>query len=61
MKQLFANANVVVLDDAVLTGPHRVDRLVVAGEDVVREGRLVQADEREIAQEHRRQAEKFTQ
>ncbi len=44
----------------VFSGPHRVDRLVVAGEDVVREGRLVRADEREIAQEHRRVAEKFS-
>jgi len=44
----------------VLSGPHRVERLVVAGEDVVREGRLVRADEREIAQEHRRVAEKFS-
>jgi cytosine/adenosine deaminase-related metal-dependent hydrolase len=44
----------------VLSGPHRVERLVVAGEDVVREGRLVRADERKIAQEHRRVAEKFS-
>jgi cytosine/adenosine deaminase-related metal-dependent hydrolase len=44
----------------VFSGPHRVDRLVIAGEDVVREGRLVRADEREIAQEHRRVAEKFS-
>ena len=44
----------------VLSGPHRVERLVVAGEDVVREGRLVRADEAEIAQEHRRVAEKFS-
>jgi len=44
----------------VLSGPHRVDRLVVAGEDVVRDGRLVHADEAEIAQEHRRAAEKFS-
>jgi 8-oxoguanine deaminase len=44
----------------VFSGPHRVDRLVVAGEDVVREGRLVRADEEEIAQEHRRVAEKFS-
>jgi cytosine/adenosine deaminase-related metal-dependent hydrolase len=44
----------------VLSGPHRVERLVVAGDDVVREGRLVRADEREIAQEHRRVAEKFS-
>jgi cytosine/adenosine deaminase-related metal-dependent hydrolase len=45
----------------VLGGPHRVDRLIVAGEEVVRDGELVRADEREIAQEHRRHAEKFTQ
>jgi cytosine/adenosine deaminase-related metal-dependent hydrolase len=44
----------------VFSGPHRVERLVVAGEDVVREGRLVRADETEIAQEHRRAAEKFS-
>jgi len=43
----------------VFAGPHRVDRLVVGGEDVVRDGRLVRADEEEIAQEHRRHAEKF--
>jgi cytosine/adenosine deaminase-related metal-dependent hydrolase len=43
----------------VLSAPHRVDRLLVGGEDVVREGRLVSASEDEIAQEHRRQAEKF--
>jgi cytosine/adenosine deaminase-related metal-dependent hydrolase len=45
----------------VLSGPHRVDRLLVRGEEVVCEGRLVRADEAEIAQEHRRQAEKFTE
>ena len=45
----------------ILSGPHRVDRLVVSGEDVVREGRLVRADEEAISQEHRRQAEKFTE
>ena len=44
----------------VLGGPHRVDRLLVGGEEVVRNGHLVRADEAEIAQEHRRQAEKFT-
>jgi len=44
----------------VFSGPHRVDRLVVAGEDVVREGQLVRADEEQIAQEHRRVAEKFS-
>jgi cytosine/adenosine deaminase-related metal-dependent hydrolase len=43
----------------VLSAPHRVGRLLVGGEDVVREGRLVRADEEAIAQEHRRRAEKF--
>ena len=43
----------------VLSAPHRVDRLLVGGEDVVRDGRLVRASEQEIAQEQRRQAEKF--
>jgi 8-oxoguanine deaminase len=43
----------------VLSAPHRVDRLLVDGVEVVRGGALVRADEREIAQEHRRQAEKF--
>jgi len=40
----------------VLSGPQRVDRLLVGGRDVVRDGRLVNADEEEIAREHRRQA-----
>jgi cytosine/adenosine deaminase-related metal-dependent hydrolase len=43
----------------VLSGPHRVDRLVVGGEDVVRDGALVRADEHEIARAHRRQAERL--
>jgi cytosine/adenosine deaminase-related metal-dependent hydrolase len=43
----------------VFSGPHRVDRLYVAGEEVVRDGRLARADEEEIAREHRRQAERF--
>jgi cytosine/adenosine deaminase-related metal-dependent hydrolase len=43
----------------VLSAPHRVDRLLVGGEDVVRDGQLVRASEQEIAQEQRRQAEKF--
>jgi len=43
----------------VFSGPHRVDRLVIAGEDVVREGRLVRGDEEEIAREHRRVAARF--
>jgi cytosine/adenosine deaminase-related metal-dependent hydrolase len=44
----------------VLSAPHRVDRLVVGGEEVVRDGHLVRADEDEIAREHRRQARRFT-
>jgi 8-oxoguanine deaminase len=43
----------------VLSGPHRVDRLLVAGEEVVRDGHLVRADENEIAREHRRVAARF--
>ncbi len=43
----------------VLSAPHRVDRLVVGGEDVVREGSLVRADEDEIARVHRAQAQRF--
>ena len=43
----------------VLAGPHRVDRLLVRGEEVVRDGRLVRVDEEQIAQEHRRHAQKF--
>ncbi len=43
----------------VFSGPHRVDRLYVGGEEVVRDGHLVQADETEIAKEHRVQAERF--
>ena len=43
----------------VLSAPHHVDRLVVGGESVVEDGRLVRADEAELAQEHRRQAAKL--
>jgi cytosine/adenosine deaminase-related metal-dependent hydrolase len=43
----------------VFSGPHRVDRLIVGGEDVVRGGRLVRADEEEIAREHRKQSERI--
>ncbi len=43
----------------VLTAPHRVDRLFVGGDEVVREGRLVHADEDEIAREHRVQARRL--
>jgi cytosine/adenosine deaminase-related metal-dependent hydrolase len=43
----------------VLSAPHRVDRLVVGGEEVVRDGALVNADEDEIARVHREQARRF--
>ncbi len=43
----------------VLAGPHRVDRLFIAGEQVVRDGHLVKADEEQIAREHRAQARRF--
>ncbi|HEV3407077.1 MAG TPA: 8-oxoguanine deaminase [Gaiellaceae bacterium] len=43
----------------VLAAPQRVERLYVGGEEVVREGRLVNADEGEIAREHRAQAARF--
>jgi cytosine/adenosine deaminase-related metal-dependent hydrolase len=43
----------------VFSAPHRVDRLVVGGEDVVRGGALVRADETEIARDHRVQARRF--
>jgi cytosine/adenosine deaminase-related metal-dependent hydrolase len=43
----------------VLSAPHRVDRLLVGGEDVVRDGALVRADEAEIARAHRAQARRF--
>jgi cytosine/adenosine deaminase-related metal-dependent hydrolase len=43
----------------VLSAPHRVDRLVVGGEVVVRGGALVNAGESEIAREHRAQARRF--
>jgi cytosine/adenosine deaminase-related metal-dependent hydrolase len=45
-----------VVANLVLSGPHRVDRLIVGGEDVVRDTALVGADEQEIAREHRKQA-----
>ena len=43
----------------VFSGPHRVDRLYVAGEEVVSDGHLVRTDEAEIARAHRRHAERF--
>jgi 8-oxoguanine deaminase len=48
-----------VVAGLVFSGPHRVDRLYVAGEEIVRDGHLVRADESEIAKEHRIQAERF--
>jgi len=43
----------------VLSAPHRVDRLYVGGEEVVRDGHLVRADEDEIAREQRLQARRL--
>jgi len=43
----------------VLSAPHHVDRLLVAGEEVVRDGVLVCADEDEIARHHREHARRF--
>jgi len=43
----------------VLSAPHRVDRLYVGGEEVVRDGRLVRADEEEIARQQRAHARRF--
>jgi cytosine/adenosine deaminase-related metal-dependent hydrolase len=43
----------------VLSAPHRVERLLVGGEEVVRDGHLVRADEDEIARVHRREARRF--
>jgi cytosine/adenosine deaminase-related metal-dependent hydrolase len=45
----------------VFSGPHRVDRLVVGGVDVVRGGSLARADEQEIAREQRKQAGRLWQ
>jgi cytosine/adenosine deaminase-related metal-dependent hydrolase len=44
----------------VFSGPHRVDRLYVGGELVVRGGALVRADEAEIGRQHRMQAARFS-
>jgi cytosine/adenosine deaminase-related metal-dependent hydrolase len=43
----------------VFSAPHRVDRLIVGGEDVVRDGVLVRASEQEIARAQRKQASRF--
>jgi cytosine/adenosine deaminase-related metal-dependent hydrolase len=47
------------VDGLVFSGPHRVDRLYVGGDLVVRGGALVRADEAEIARAHRIQAARF--
>jgi cytosine/adenosine deaminase-related metal-dependent hydrolase len=43
----------------VFSAPHRVDRLYVAGAEVVRDRRLVRADEDEIAREQRKAARRL--
>ena len=43
----------------VFSGSHRVDTLLVAGAPVVRGGALVNAEEQEIAREHRKQAQRL--
>jgi cytosine/adenosine deaminase-related metal-dependent hydrolase len=43
----------------VLSAPHRVDRLLVGGIDIVTDARLVRADEDAIARAHRSQARRF--
>jgi cytosine/adenosine deaminase-related metal-dependent hydrolase len=48
-----------LLAGLVLSAPHRVDRLIVGGEDVVRDGALVRASEQEIALAQRKQASRF--
>jgi cytosine/adenosine deaminase-related metal-dependent hydrolase len=43
----------------IFSAPHRVDRLFVGGEEMIRDRGLVHADEGEIAREHRAQARRF--
>lgn len=43
----------------VLSGPHRVDRLLVGGADVVRDGQLMRVSAEEIAREHRIQTSRL--
>jgi cytosine/adenosine deaminase-related metal-dependent hydrolase len=47
------------LGGLVLSAPHRVDRLYVAGDLVVQDGELSRVDEREIAHEQRLQARRL--
>jgi cytosine/adenosine deaminase-related metal-dependent hydrolase len=44
----------------VLSAPHRVDTLLVGGREVVRGGALANADEQEIAREHRTEAARLS-
>ena len=44
----------------VFSAPHRVHRLFVGGEEIVRDGHLRRADEDEIARAHRLQARRFS-
>jgi cytosine/adenosine deaminase-related metal-dependent hydrolase len=44
----------------VFSAPHRVDLLLVGGDEIVRGGALLHADEAEIARDHRTQAQRFT-
>ena len=45
----------------VFSGPHRVERLIVGGNEVVRDGELLHADTTEIAREQRAQAARLWQ
>jgi cytosine/adenosine deaminase-related metal-dependent hydrolase len=54
----FAGANDPVAA-FVLGAPHRVERLVVGGEEVVRDGGLVRADEDALARDLRKHARRF--
>jgi cytosine/adenosine deaminase-related metal-dependent hydrolase len=44
----------------VLSAPHRPERVYVGGEAVVEDGALLNADEAEIARDHRREASRFS-
>jgi cytosine/adenosine deaminase-related metal-dependent hydrolase len=44
----------------VLSGPHRVDRLLIGGDEVVRDGHLVRADEADIGRHHREQVQRIS-
>jgi cytosine/adenosine deaminase-related metal-dependent hydrolase len=54
-----AGAEADPVSGLVFSGPHRVDRLVVGGRDIVLGGALAKASEEEIAREHRKQAARF--